>query len=179
MHDFNISKSITKKTEIFNFLQKFAADNFFRSRCVQVSEYRVIYLTINVSHICATLIIKHLAKAFQILLGFVKSKPVGWFLAVTKRLSHLGEVHHAVVDTLAFYRHADAVNEDGFNLILNDVHSFKNVIKRNAHRRCEHHNIRWAFVAEGSFQASTIAGVPNILQTNNFVKMNLPKRIML
>lgn len=48
------------------------------------------------------------------------------------------------------------------------------VIKENAHRRCDYHNIRWALVAADSFHAATIVGVP--ISCTKYFCVILPKK---
>jgi hypothetical protein len=43
------------------------------------------------------------------------------------------------------------------------------MIKKETHRRCVYHNIRWAFAAVDSFGSTTIVGFPIILFKKCFI----------
>ena len=62
----------------------------------------------------------------KVLYRFSSAQPVRHLFSLPIRLRHLGEVHHAIVDTLAGYRHFITLDVEDFNQILIGVHSYKN-----------------------------------------------------
>lgn len=72
--------------------------------------------------------IEFLRTISKVLLCRFQCEPELRTLTVSIRLCHLGEVHHAVVDTLAGHRHFVSLDVEDFNQILFDVHIFKRIV---------------------------------------------------
>ncbi len=70
--------------------------------------------------------IEFLRTISKVLLCRFQCEPELRTLTVSIRLCHLGEVHHAVVDTLAGHRHFVSLDVEDFNQILIRVHIYKN-----------------------------------------------------